>query len=787
MPKVLIIDDKKDNLISIKALLLALMNELEITTSLSGMEGIELAKKHKPDLILLDISMPKMDGFEVCEKLKSSKVTKHIPIIMLTAYKTDQKSRQKGLELGADAFLTKPIDETEIVSQIKVMLRIKAAEDHLREKNIELQKLVKEKTVELSEKSEQYKSLVENSLEGMYIIQDGKIRFHNKKFAEIVGYKSKTDLVNKPIMEFVAKESYDLVNKMMKRKLSGEQKSTHYKFKIQKFDKEIIIVESLANQILLDNKPAVQGVLRDITAVSVLDDSVRKLSRAVDQSPVSIVITDLQGKIEYVNSAYINITGYREDELVGNSSSILKSGHTKPSEYKSIWQTILDGREWKGEFLNKKKSGELFWEDASISPIKDQEGIITHFLGVKQDISRRKRLENELIYARDKAEEADHLKTAFLANMSHEIRTPMNAIMGFSNLLLDESLTIADREEYIDLINSNSLNLLKLIDDIFDIARIESGELKISKSDFNFNDILNEIHASFKKFTLKKGGHRIGLEIVTPHVPHNGMIKSDPLRLKQVLSNLVSNAIKYTEKGSIKIGYNIIPSTASTNNYPSLQFYVKDTGIGIPQNKMPIIFDRFRQADDSHSREYGGTGLGLAISKNIAQLLGGNIHAVSSVGKGSVFYLTIPLDEAVVDIKKDEVVHKPTKSEFNWENKSVLVAEDVESNFQLLETLLRKTKVNIIWVKDGEKAIETANTTKDIDLILMDIQMPVLNGFEATRAIKKTQPNMPIIAVTAFALEGDREKMLDAGCDGYISKPIKSKLLYEKLSHYLNT
>jgi CheY-like chemotaxis protein/anti-sigma regulatory factor (Ser/Thr protein kinase) len=353
--------------------------------------------------------------------------------------------------------------------------------------------------------------------------------------------------------------------------------------------------------------------------------------------------------------------------------------------------------------------------------------------------------------------------------------------------LLDESLTIADREEYIDLINSNSLNLLKLIDDIFDIARIESGELKISKSDFNFNDILNEIHANFKKFTIKKGGHKIGLEIVAPHVPHNGMIKSDPLRLKQVLSNLVSNAIKYTEKGSIKIGYNIIPSTASTNNYPSLQFYVKDTGIGIPQNKMPIIFDRFRQADDSHSREYGGTGLGLAISKNIAQLLGGNIHAVSSVGKGSVFYLTIPLDEAVVEIKEEEVVPKPTKSEFNWENKSVLVAEDVESNFQLLETLLRKTKVNILWVKDGEKAIETANKTKDIDLILMDIQMPVLNGFEATRAIKKTQPNMPIIAVTAFALEGDREKMLDAGCDGYISKPIKSKLLYEKLGQYLNT
>mgnify|MGYP005843393805 CR=1 FL=1 len=785
MPRILIIDDKKDNLVSIKALLEALMKDLEIKTSLSGAEGIEIAKKEKPDIILLDIFMPKMDGFEVCKKLKTNETTKHIPIIMLTAYKTDQKSKQKGLELGADAFLTKPIDETEIISQIKVMLRIKAAEDHLREKNAELRKLIKAKTIELSEKDQQYKSLVENSLEGMYIIQDGKISFHNNKFAEIVGCSINTDLVGRPIMDFVAKESYDLVSKMMRRKISGEQKSTHYNFKIAIKDGKRIIVESLANQIHINNKPAVQGVLRDITEISTLDESVRKLSRAVDQSPVSIVITDLQGRIEYINSAFKNISGYNEAELIGESPAILKSGHTKADEYKFIWQTILDGREWKGEFLNKKKSGELFWEDASISPIKDQDGIITHFLGIKQDISRRKRLENELIYAKDKAEEADHLKTAFLANMSHEIRTPMNAIMGFSNLLLDESMSAAEREEYIDLINSNSINLLKLIDDIFDIARIESGELKISKTDFNFKEILEEIHKNFKKFTVKKGGNKIALELVKPRAEHNGLIQSDPLRLKQVLSNLVSNALKYTDDGSVKIGYNIIAQNASNNSQPAIQFYVKDTGIGIPQNKMPIIFDRFRQADDSHSREYGGTGLGLAISKNIAQLLGGNLHAVSSFGKGSVFYLTIPLEEATIKVEK-QPEPKPVKNDFTWEDKTILVAEDVESNYQLLETLLRRTKVNVLWVKNGEEAIKSAETNKDIDLILMDIQMPVLNGFEATKAIKKEYPELPIIAVTAFALEGDREKMLDAGCDSYISKPIKSKLLYEKLSSFFD-
>jgi PAS domain S-box-containing protein len=784
MPRLLIIDDKRDNLISIEALLKNLMEGLEIISALSGKEGIALAKKENPDLILLDIYMPEMDGFEVCKKLKSNKLTKPIPIIMLTAIKTDQASKLKGLELGADAFLTKPLDESEIVSQIKVMLRIKAAENDLREKNIKLEKIVAQRTIELSEREDQYKTLVDNSLVGMYIIQDGIIQFHNNKFAEIFGFKKNEKLVEKPILELVAKESHHLVSKMIKRRINGELNSTHYNFIGHKTNGQNILIESLGGRILLGGEPAVQGVLRDITEINKLDEMVRKLSRAVDQSPVSVAITDLRGNIEYVNSAYLKVTGYQMDELIGKSSNILKSGHTKDEEYKDLWKAILNGKEWKGEFLNKRKNGELFWEDASISPIKDQDQTITHFLGIKQDISNRKRLENEVIYAKEKAEEADNLKTAFLANMSHEIRTPMNAIMGFSNLLLDESMSQEDRLEYIDLINSNSRNLLKLIDDIFDIARIEAGQLKVSTSNFNFTNTLQEIHSSFKQFTIKKAGDKINLELALPEIEHHGFIHSDPLRLKQILSNLVANALKYTEQGSVKLGYNIISANASANNRPLLQFFVKDTGIGIPQNKMTVIFDRFRQADDSHTREYGGTGLGLAISKNIAQLLGGNLRAVSSVGKGSVFYLTIPLEEGkVTPIDRPE---EPAKSKLDWTDKIILIAEDVESNFQLLETLLRKTGANIMWAKNGVEAIEVTQKTKGIDMILMDIQMPVLNGFEATKAIKKTHESLPVIAITAFALEGDKEKILQAGCDDYISKPVRSKELFAKMSKFID-
>ena len=785
MPRLLIIDDKKDNLISIEALLKNLMKGIEVVTALSGIEGINLAKKENPDIILLDIFMPEMDGFEVCKKLKSSIHTKSIPIIMLTAIKTDQASKLKGLELGADAFLTKPLDESEIVSQIKVMLRIKAAENELREKNLKLEKIVKQRTNELSEREGQYKTLVDNSLEGMYIIQDGILQFHNNKFAEIFGFNKSEQLIGKPIFDFVSKESQPLVKKMVARRTNGELNSTHYNFSGLKNNGQKILIESLGGRILLGGKPAVQGALRDITQINNLDDMVRKLSRAVDQSPISVVITDLRGNIEYVNSAYLKVTGYGLDELMGVNSNILKSGHTKDEEYKNLWNTILAGKEWKGEFLNKRKNGELFWEEASVSPIKDQDQTITHFLGIKQDISVKKRLENEVIYAKEKAEEADKLKTAFLANMSHEIRTPMNAIMGFSNLLLDESMSQEDRFEYIDLINSNSRNLLKLIDDIFDIARIEAGQLKVSTSDFNFNKTLHELHTSFEQFTIKKGGEKINLELALPQVEHHGFIHSDPLRLKQILSNLVANALKYTEHGSVKLGYNIIPANASAKNRPLLQFFVKDSGIGIPQNKMSVIFDRFRQADDSHTREYGGTGLGLAISKNIAQLLGGNLRAVSSVGKGSVFYLTIPLKEA--DVTPDPIQkEKPVKTTLDWKDKIILIAEDVESNFQLLETLLRKTGANVMWVKNGVEAIEMTEKTKGIDLILMDIQMPVLNGFEATKAIKKTHESLPVIAVTAFALEGDKEKILHAGCDDYIAKPVKSKELFAKMSKFID-
>lgn len=924
MSSILLIDDKKDNLISIKALLNILMKDVNIITSQSGKEGINIAIIKQPDIILLDILMPVMDGFEVCKKLKENKKTASIPIIMLTAVKTDYASKIKGLELGADAFLTKPINKTELVAQIKVMLRIKRAEDKLRGENLQLEKLIEERTRELSdqekkyrliaentldviwvrdtnlkltyvspaimqlrgitpeeainermadsmtpdsikrleaiiklrektlakgnnnyinrielqhkrkdgsliwvesiskpiydennkyigiqgltrdidhrkkvelakekinialtESEEKYRSLVENLLEGLYTIQDDKIIFCNKKFADLFGYDDANDLIGKAIMELVTPESHALVQEMIDRKENGDLERAQYEFHGIKKDGTIMLLESLGGRIQINGKMAIQGAMRDISKIHASEENLRKLSRAVDQSPVSILITNLEGVIEYVNPVFEKISGYSRKELIGHNPRIMKSGHTPDMDYKKLWKTITDGKEWKGEFLNKKKNNELYWESASISPIKDIKGIITHFLGIKEDITLRKQMEKDLIFAKEKAVESDKLKTSFLANMSHEIRTPMNAIMGFSSLLTDDNVTHEERLEFVELINNNSNNLLSLIDDIIDIAKIEAGQLKVSTLDFDFNQILLEIHSTYQKFTKKKGNVVLDFELETPTQIYKDFIHTDPHRLKQILSNLVGNAIKYTEKGSVKFGYNIIPASKTNRNIPLIQFYVKDTGIGIPKEKMNLIFDRFRQADDSHTREFGGTGLGLAISKNIAHLLGGKIHVVSSVGKGSVFYFTIPL----IAVKTPtQITTKGDSKEinFSWQDKILLIAEDVQSNYHLLETLLKKTGINIMWVKNGLKAIEMTKKTKGIDLILMDIQMPVLSGYEATKEIRKTHKDLPIIAVTAFALEGDKEKILNAGCDNYISKPIRSKELYSKMALYLN-
>lgn len=378
-----------------------------------------------------------------------------------------------------------------------------------------------------------------------------------------------------------------------------------------------------------------------------------------------------------------------------------------------------------------------------------------------------------------KAEQSDRLKTAFLANMSHEIRTPVNAITGFTELLYDKDLSIEEQEVYLEYIKNGGNALLTLIDDIIDISKIEAGQLVIRQEECSVNTLLSDLYKLFQQMKQKKGKNDIDLRVAQDLLDNDLVIQTDANRLKQILSNLIGNAIKFTHKGYVEFGYKI-------ENPEQIIFYVKDTGIGIAKDKLDIIFQRFRQVEETFTKNYEGTGLGLAISKKLTNLLGGKMWVESLPEEGSTFYFSLPLQIVETGNKKAKLNGKEVKS-IAFDKKNILVVEDEDSNYILTETILKAIDVNVLRAENGIAAVDMiSNNGRTIDLILMDIKMPLMNGFDATVEIKKIKSEIPIIAQTAYTLAEEKEKCLAAGCDDYIAKPIDRKLLLEKINKFLD-
>jgi PAS domain S-box-containing protein len=361
----------------------------------------------------------------------------------------------------------------------------------------------------------------------------------------------------------------------------------------------------------------------------------RKLSAAVEQSPSHIIITNTEGVIEYVNCRFTEVTGYTAEEAIGNKPSILKSGYHPREFYAHIWETLNSGLVWRGELLNRKKNGENYWEAASISPLKNSEGKITHFISVKEDISTKKKMEQELVEARIRAEQSDKLKTAFLQNISHEIRTPLNAITGFSSLLLDNSITDESKKEYIEIINNSCYQLISMMEDIITASRIDSHIESLIEKKVNLKSMFDQLYPIYKVKTSEK---ELDFEMEFYLNESEQNILTDDIKLNQIITNLLNNAIKFTRSGSVSCGCYV------KDNF--IEFFVKDTGIGIKPDMLTKIFERFIQATDEIHVEYGGRGLGLSISKSFVEFLGGKIWVKSETGKGSIFYFTIPFRKA---------------------------------------------------------------------------------------------------------------------------------------------
>lgn len=502
-----------------------------------------------------------------------------------------------------------------------------------------------------------------------------------------------------------------------------------------------------------------------------------QMKRTLNSAPDPIIITSVKGKIIDFNPATLNFLALDRDDIQGADIwSFIKNGN------KETFAALADRtirRSYSRESNVVFKSGKNTTRYAEISSSVVYEEDTPHFISlfirdVSENIIYQKQLETE----KRKAQESDRLKTAFLANMSHEIRTPMNAIIGFSELLNDPDTSKKERKEYVNLINTNSTELLNLIDDIIDVAKIEAGQVQIRKTVCPLEQIFNDLRAHFSQL-IQAEQKPVRLKTEIPEKYQKLQIVSDAYRLRQVLQNLISNGIKFTEEGSVSFGFEIPRGLSS----PEIRFYIRDTGIGIAEDKQEQIFERFRQVEESHVRKYNGAGLGLTLCKKLVELLGGSIGVESAPGKGSEFYFSLPLE--VADFNKPETTEKHQLRPYDWNNKTILVAEDIEANYLYIEAVLMQTQANVIWTTDGDLTAEKCLKDNSIDLVLMDIQMPGLNGYQATRIIKKQRPRLPVIALTAFASNNEKEKSIEAGCDDYLTKPIRPQQLLDTMNRYL--
>jgi len=500
------------------------------------------------------------------------------------------------------------------------------------------------------------------------------------------------------------------------------------------------------------------------------------------QSPAVIAITDLKGGIEYINPKFSELTGYSLEDIKNENPRILKTGHLSDENYKELWETITSGNVWYGEFHNKKKNGEMFWERASVSPIRNEQGQIINFIKIAEDISDMKMKEQELKQALEKAKESDRLKSAFLSNMSHEIRTPMNGILGFTKLLKEPQHTGEERDRYIGIIEKSGDRMLNTIKDIIDISRIEAGQVKVTSTEISVNKILNELYDFFNTEASKKG-----IELIYKHKIQDSeaIINTDKIKLEGILSNLIKNAIKFTMEGSVSFGCSLVHNNDSVD----LEFFVSDTGIGIPESRIEAIFNRFEQADIEDRNVYEGSGLGLAIAKSYVEMLGGKIWVTSKDGSGSTFRFTIPYNIKTIKEKGKDLKlngRRNVEQQTSIKNLSIIIAEDDEASKMLFKEIFKHKFNDIVYTTTGEQTIISCKENPETDIVLMDIRMQGMNGYDATREIRKFNNEIIIIAQTAFALTGDREKAIEAGCNDYITKPLDKNLLIEKILHHVN-
>lgn len=635
----------------------------------------------------------------------------------------------------------------------------------------------KKAELQLIESEKKYYTLFQQANDSILLLKKDLIIDCNTRASKLFNIL-KEDMIHKSIKEFVAEKDEDTFDEFYTTLQNpSEAESKSFQLTLKKNDGKIFDGELNLSVFELKGEKIFQIVIRDITERKQFLEHLEKFKRAIENTEEMMMITDVNGIIEYVNPAFERITGYTLEEVKGKTPSILKSGSHPEEFYRNLWDIILSGKSWQGLIVNRKKDGRLYTEEMIISPIKNEKNQIIAFVAVKKDVTERIKAEEQLKLARMKAEESDRIKSNFLSMMSHEVRTPLNVILGFIDIIKSSITTeeFPEKDHIFSVIQRNSKRLINLINDIIDISRIESNEMKLEFNIHNAQMLLMKATADFEMDARAKG-----LRIIDDYNLDDVFIRVDELRFQQIMANLLSNAIKFTSHGEITVSAKVIEN--------KLYISIKDTGIGISKEFLPHLFEFFRQADEGYNRNFEGAGLGLAITKKLVNLMNGEIYVESELNKGSTFTVVFPIvtnEQTEPKEIEEKIQEEPTPIE--TEEPTVLIVEDNKDNSYYVEVILDKLGLKYFSVPNSEQVFEILNNKK-IDLILLDISLSGgMSGEEILKVLKQNSKfdKIPIIAMTAHAMLGDKEYFLSVGFDDYLAKPFTFDQLTKLLLKYL--
>jgi len=620
----------------------------------------------------------------------------------------------------------------------------------------------------IRESEKKYRALFENAYDPILLIDIKSFRILDcNPAAEKLFGKNKSQIIHSlleelsPEVQHNNEKSEELINFYLNKALKGE--TTIFEWCFETSDKKIL-TEGNLYKVDINGNSLLQLIIRDITEKRKSEEQLKLLSFSINQSSSAVIITDVNGNIDYVNDTFTKLTGYSKEEVIGENPRFLKSGYTAKDTYKELWEKILAGENWEGEFLNKRKDGTLYWEYARISPVKNENGVITNFIGIKDDITQLKKLLDEIKVAKAKAEETSRLKTNFLANMSHELRTPLVGILGCASMI-EEDTNDPLTKELAGIINKSGQRLHETLNAILDLTRLETENLPV---DLRPTNIVTVIKNSYEIFIneAKLKGLNLYLDLDEEEI----FAFADANLLKSVVTHLLSNAVKYTDTGGI--------SLRAFTNENKVIIKVVDTGIGIPDSYHDVIFEPFRQVSEGYNRQFEGSGLGLTLTKKYVKMMNGRIWFNSKLGEGSAFF--VELNTAIKNDNNNSIQSQSSSAKIELKSKQVLLVEDDPINIQTISAFIGNL-VQLTAINNAEDAIEAAKNNY-FDLILMDIGLNGdKSGLDVVRDIRLMPQyhSTPIVAVTAFALDSDRDRMLTSGCTHYLAKPFPRQQLID--------